>query len=310
MLIGAAIATAAPATAFATLPGRNGVIAWVNETCPTECEATVDRVEPDGHGFRTVDSDSDALEHVAFSPDGRLLASDFNFDIRVATFARLGRLGFRDELDDETAGRFLVRSPRCGQDSWPRWSANGRELLFVRDFHDCFGNDAAAVYVARLSGGKERRVGAVLPLRSPDALEPDWSARGEIAFQDGSGLARMNSVGRRSRRVTSRRQDREPSWSPNGRRLVFTRYTGRHRLCGHVQLVRREGTGLRRLIKGCAARPVWSPDGASIAVLFGAGRFRRLEIVRANDGAVRRLPVTVVGGVFGLDWQPLRPTRR
>ena len=48
----------------------------------------------------------------------------------------------------------------------------------------------------------------------------------------------------------------DPAWSPNGRRIAFTR-------AGSVYTVRADGLDERKLAQG--ANPDWSPDGERIA---------------------------------------------
>ena len=63
-----------------------------------------------------------------------------------------------------------------------------------------------------------------------------------------------------------------PSWSPDGRRLVFT---GLESGVSDLYVINRDGSGLERLTSDRYAQrdPVWSPDGSRIAFTtdFGAG---------------------------------------
>ena len=61
-----------------------------------------------------------------------------------------------------------------------------------------------------------------------------------------------------------------PSWSPDGKQLVFTGYDGG---LSDLFIVNRDGSGLRRLTKDKYAdlHPVWSPDGKTIAFATDRG---------------------------------------
>lgn len=98
---------------------------------------------------------------------------------------------------------------------------------------------------------------------------PAWSSDGEkLAFSlDGIYTARAD--GSHLRHVT-RGRDEDPSWSPGGRHLVFTRY--RHRN-GPMAIFRVDvdGKRLTRLTGWSFQRidPAWSPDGSKIAYVNG-----------------------------------------
>ena len=61
-----------------------------------------------------------------------------------------------------------------------------------------------------------------------------------------------------------------PSWSPDGRQLVFTGFDGG---LSDLYIINRDGTGLRRLTtdKYADLHPAWSPDGKTIAFVTDRG---------------------------------------
>jgi TolB protein len=81
---------------------------------------------------------------------------------------------------------------------------------------------------------------------------------------DGSGLRAITSPG------SGEDQDVMPDWSPDGRRLVFTRFFGSEP--SNLLVTRPDGTGVRNLTRASCTGdclsdeyPVWSPDGRRIA---------------------------------------------
>lgn len=103
------------------------------------------------------------------------------------------------------------------------------------------------------------------------------------------GLVLVDAAGRRVARLTARRagrQDTEPAWSPDARRLAFTRTADGGRSF-HVYVVRADGSGLRRLTAGrFDSTPAWSPDGRWIAYRAD----RQLRVIRADGSGGRTIP--------------------
>jgi Tol biopolymer transport system component len=84
-----------------------------------------------------------------------------------------------------------------------------------------------------------------------------------------------------------RRNADDPAFSPDGRKLVFTR------VGEGIFAVKPDGTKLRRLTPGAADRyPVWSPDGTMIAFLRAYRSELTLYVMRADGTKQHRLYLT------------------
>ncbi|PYP31383.1 MAG: peptidase S9, partial [Gemmatimonadetes bacterium] len=104
-----------------------------------------------------------------------------------------------------------------------------------------------------------------------------------------------------------------PSWSPDGRQLVFTGYDGGW---SDLFIVNRDGSGLRRLTSDRYAdlHPAWSPDGKTIAFTTDRGpgtdfttlRFgnMRVALYHLNSGSIELLNHMDRGKNINPVWAP------
>jgi len=197
------------------------------------------------------------------------------------------------------------------------WSPDGKKL-----FHSNWGcTGYEKLRSVPVTGGKST------PLRiaaawNPRIAEPDWSRDGtRIAailsssdlstFSD--GLVTMNAEGRKLMRIT-RGDDTGPTWSPNGRAILFTRGTGDEQADTYAQnvyVVRPDGKGLRALTSDGVSRALdWSPDGRKVLFLRpGVNREKPkkagvdLWVMDSNGGRQTRFPFNRTGwDVLSADW--------
>lgn len=136
------------------------------------------------------------------------------------------------------------------------FSPDGRKIVFNSDrggSPQLYIMDADGQNVKRVSFGKGRY------------SAPVWSPRGDkIAFvRSGGGkfgLGVMDIDGKNERILTDSFMDESPTWSPNGRVIIFSR--GRQDSAGtsHVWSVDLTGQNLRKVeTPGMASDPAWSP---------------------------------------------------
>jgi WD40 repeat protein len=180
--------------------------------------------------------------------------------------------------------------------SEPAISPDGTLLAFSR-------GGPNSIWVRDLRTGEERQVVALLGVRSP-TWSPDGTRLAILkAKQD--PVLRIDPITRRPRwmledhfavavvdvatgavqDIPSQTFSASPSWSPDGRRLVFDGNTG-------LYLVEATGAGEPQLIPGTNNQftsPAWSPDGSLIAVALHRNDHYDIAVIRPEGGGVRLL---------------------
>jgi Tol biopolymer transport system component len=159
----------------------------------------------------------------------------------------------------------LTKNPTIGEDRLaydPSWSPNGKRMLFTEVLcHYCSSD--IHVMPSKPSPGR-----AWLRHKIGTGFHPRWSPRGtQIVYVGMSGGINVMRPDGSHRRLIAKGglTDDGPSWSPDGRRIVFTRQETATRW--RLYVVRANGTGLKPLRSGplAAVNPSWSPAGGRIA---------------------------------------------
>jgi dipeptidyl aminopeptidase/acylaminoacyl peptidase len=164
------------------------------------------------------------------------------------------------------------------------WSPDGSRIAFVR--HE--PGAGRMLYVASNDGRDVTRIAPHLPNSGGFSWSPDGS---ELAYagQGSSGLFIVNANGRPvPRRVVfagagaSNTHVGTVRWSPNGTLIAFI--SG-----GHVDVVRADGTALRRVADGYDF--AWSPDSSALAVVgpVGGRSWAYVWVVRADGAGLHRI---------------------
>jgi TolB protein len=214
----------------------------------------------------------------AWSPDGKRIA-----------FVSAGVVYVMNA--DGSGVRRLQATPLFGDIAW---SPDGRQIAFS----DAAGGDIR-ILVARIDGGSPR----VLTSAVPGAVLPSWAPRGSlVAFMSAntnfSHIYTVRANGSGLRRLTGGREESFPTWSPDGRWLLFQPYICRTGACGYgISVMRPDGSG-KRLLAHVPSSPgagglhaSWSPDGSLIAFtrLRPHGLGYDIRSVGVTDTRVRTL---------------------
>jgi Tol biopolymer transport system component len=308
--VAAVVITLMASPAHAAFPGRNGRIVFTDAVIPAGSDGF------DASGLRTTTfhgGRSRSLRtcrrpyacghaNATYSPTGRRLAFDTGADFYGGDLI-VSRA-------DGSARRKLPLPP----DHWAEhsaWSPHGDALAFTlwRRIPRGDSDHLQASIFSMSTGGTGLRQVAPDSQDSAWDTDPVWSRRGVLAFQRGfpdSGydIYVVRPDGSGLRRVTFRGGE-SPAWSPNGRRLAFTRG---HDEVQHLYVLDLVNRRLRRVTQRRAYQPEWSPDGRWIVFVGDetARDYGGLFIVSSRRGRPRQIASDGTRHSYGApDWQPL-----
>jgi Tol biopolymer transport system component len=156
------------------------------------------------------------------------------------------------------------------------WSPDGRTLLLT-------GDNGVAVVPASATAVKPK-------LLARATQESAWLPNGQLIVYldelEGEQLASVSPQGGRPRFIPRTEYDREPAWSPDGRKLAFASQNAETSIWT-IATANADGTHRRVVARSDANEPspAWSPDGRFIAYANYAG----IEVVPSAGGQPRRI---------------------
>ena len=248
----------------------------------------------------------------AVSPSGRRIAYEYAREVWVMNA-------------DGTRKRKVVSN--TGGDASPSWSPDGRKIVFSRN--------SADIWVVNVDGTQPRNL-----TKTPDRQErdPAYSPDGaRIAYTvspisgGGTQIYVMNANGSGQRNLTPEEPidcpnggtldfgviSVDPSWSPNGRRIVFADDAGcgpdGGGMNGHNIWVMNPDTLVKTRLTHDDdtedTQPAFSPDGTKIVFVSdrdsSASFPKEIYTMNADGSGIRRLTTNGATDEHP-DWQPLR----
>jgi TolB protein len=307
--------------AIATAPGQNGQIAFRRYLGPDRTKGAIYVIAPDGSGERrlTTPPAGTSDDYPDFAPDGSFVA-----------FQRCARGGCRiyTVRTDGTGLRRVgpgcsrnVAPPKCGDNSYPAISPDGKQIAFVHAFGRIRKDqiDHVGIYRMRVDGSHVRRV--TLPRkRTAQDGDPQWSPDGRSLVvvrhnvtakpAGGQALFTVNADGSRLRRLTSYplRAGDGADWSPDGSQILFRSPETENFLDSNIFTIHPDGTGLRQVTHVARPTKVYSasfaPDGTAITLgLTGINGQADVYTIRVDGTGLT--PVTRTGSWDSApDWGP------
>jgi len=180
-----------------------------------------------------------------------------------------------------------------GIESAPALSADGRQLLYVKD---------GEIFLQRVGGSNPINL-----TRNPaDDFAPAWSPDGQqIAFcssRDGGGIFLMGATGESPRRLSDSGFD--PAWSPDASKIAYTMERvanpyARNSISA-LWVVEVASGKQTKLYDGDAVYASWSPDGKHLAFWTAEQGQRDIQAIAASGGT----PVYVTRDL-ATDWSPV-----
>ena len=241
-------------------------------------------------------SSDDFVDTVSFSPSGSRIAFSSGFQPTGLGILKV------------SGGRPSWISPGNMNVYNPTWIKGGR-IVYHGDYMS--GGSRAGAYSIRDNGNDVRRL-----FRRSEVVSTAPGGRAFAAVDIRGNSRYLDLLDRRGKKITRLASDRknrffymDPAFSDDGRWVVYTRVpgdpSGDYR--GSLFMVRRDGTGTRRLTKGNRdANPSFSPDGRWISFLRrkkGSSYESNLSVLPLrHPKKVRRVTRTPNAQYFDTSW--------
>ncbi|MGQ9629111.1 MAG: BamA/TamA family outer membrane protein [bacterium] len=182
-------------------------------------------------------------------------------------------------------------------------SWRGDEIAYVKSERDASGSYVSDLYLYDILTGKRKRLTYGARAFFPD-ISPDGRRLAFVKNTNGNlNIFIMDLENGELQKVTNtdyRTVYADPTWSPDGKRLLFSSFDGKR---VGIYTINPDGTGLTPLVVDEHENnsPIWGEDGESI--LFSSDRNGVFNIyeLRPKDGTLLRLTNTL-GGLFCQDF--------
>lgn len=198
---------------------------------PTAADQVM-RITADGTGLRQVGTCTRACvgnDDPQYSPDGRQIV--FVRALRVKGSSLLATGVWLMAADGGNPHEVVAATPGVWEVHEPAWSPDGKRIVFTRLNDSASPNNKQALFIVAGAGGTPRQLtpwslNAGGANWSPDGLSILFQSYRDCACSEISQVFTIAVDGRRLAQLTKAGRNIEPSWSPDGKKIIYAHEPG------------------------------------------------------------------------------------